>query len=222
MLRDTTLSEISDGKLYTANDMVKAGCNDCKGCSECCHIMEDTLILDPYDIYMLTTNLQTGFMNLLQEGKIALGVVDGVILPHINMGEAPKDGGLPKGCGFLDENERCSIHSFRPGFCRLFPLGRYYENGDFKYILQTNECKKVNRTKVKVKSFLGIENLKQYEDFVRDWHYYLRDVQMEVIESLEKEDGKANEIAKSILDKYFIKGYTAADFYTQYYERRKG
>ena len=27
---------------------------------------------------------------------------------------------------FLDENGRCSIYAFRPGFCRLFPLGRYY------------------------------------------------------------------------------------------------
>ena len=25
-------------------------------------------------------------------------------------------------CTFLDENGRCSIHPFRPGICRLFPL----------------------------------------------------------------------------------------------------
>ena len=36
MEREIDLKEISDGKLYSANDMVKAGCDDCKGCSDCC------------------------------------------------------------------------------------------------------------------------------------------------------------------------------------------
>ena len=31
--RDIDLKEISDGRLYTANDMVKIDCNDCAGCS---------------------------------------------------------------------------------------------------------------------------------------------------------------------------------------------
>ena len=36
MRREVTLEEISDGKLYDANDMVKADCQDCKGCFDCC------------------------------------------------------------------------------------------------------------------------------------------------------------------------------------------
>lgn len=32
MRREVTLEEISDGRLYEANDMVKADCQDCKGC----------------------------------------------------------------------------------------------------------------------------------------------------------------------------------------------
>lgn len=39
MLREIDLSEISDGKLYTANDMVRIECQECKGCSACCHDM---------------------------------------------------------------------------------------------------------------------------------------------------------------------------------------
>ena len=35
MIRELDLSEISDGKRYGHKDMVKAGCNDCKGCSKC-------------------------------------------------------------------------------------------------------------------------------------------------------------------------------------------
>ena len=39
MEREIDLKEISDGKLYEANDMVKAGCDDCRGCSSCCRGM---------------------------------------------------------------------------------------------------------------------------------------------------------------------------------------
>ena len=31
MKRNIDMNEISDGKLYELNDMVKADCNDCKG-----------------------------------------------------------------------------------------------------------------------------------------------------------------------------------------------
>lgn len=39
MKRNVNLEEISDGRLYDENDMVKAGCDDCKGCSACCRGM---------------------------------------------------------------------------------------------------------------------------------------------------------------------------------------
>ena len=44
MRREVTLEEISDGRLYEANDMVKADCQDCKGCSDCCQGMGDTAV----------------------------------------------------------------------------------------------------------------------------------------------------------------------------------
>ena len=48
------LEEISDGKRYGLNDMVRAACNDCAGCSSCCEDMGESIILDPLDIYELT------------------------------------------------------------------------------------------------------------------------------------------------------------------------
>ena len=53
MEREINLKEISDGKLYDANDMVKVGCDDCKGCSSCCRGMGESILLDPMDIYRL-------------------------------------------------------------------------------------------------------------------------------------------------------------------------
>ena len=39
MKRNIDLNEISDGRLYSSGDMVKADCHDCAGCSACCRGM---------------------------------------------------------------------------------------------------------------------------------------------------------------------------------------
>ena len=71
-------------KLYTAKDMAKIGCDGCKGCSSCCEGMGDTVVLNPYDVYELTKNLQVSFEDMLNQ-KIELHVEEGMILPHIKM-----------------------------------------------------------------------------------------------------------------------------------------
>ena len=57
MERNVRMEDISDGKLYSSNDMVKADTGNCQGCSACCRGMGKSIILDPFDIYQLTTNL---------------------------------------------------------------------------------------------------------------------------------------------------------------------
>lgn len=217
MERDIDLKEISDGRLYTANDMVKIDCNDCAGCSECCRVVADTIILDPYDIFQLESVLNTDFEALLAE-RIELSVVDGTILPHLKI----RDGG--KGCTFLNGDGRCMIHGARPGFCRMFPLGRIYENGDFKYFLQVHECSYPNKTKIKVKKWLGIPELPRYEQFVKDWHFFLKKVQERLAETENEEIVKS--INMHLLNQFYVKPYRTSeadvretDFYGQFYER---
>lgn len=84
MRREVTLEEISDGRLYEANDMVKADCQDCKGCFDCCTGMGDSVVLDPLDVWRLSQGLHLSPDQLLA-GKIELGVTDGNILPHLKM-----------------------------------------------------------------------------------------------------------------------------------------
>ena len=67
MKRNVDINEISDGKLYGANDLVKADCGDCKGCSDCCHGMGESIVLDPYDVYRLTKGLNLSFEMLLTD-----------------------------------------------------------------------------------------------------------------------------------------------------------
>ena len=121
MKRNVDIKEISDGRLYSSGDMVKADCHDCKGCSDCCRGMGSSIILDPMDIWRFHRGIKKHFSALLEENYIELGVVDGIILPNLKM-DAGRDA-----CPFLDNAGRCSVHRHRPGLCRLFPLGRYYE-----------------------------------------------------------------------------------------------
>ena len=211
MKRNVTLEEISDGNLYEANDMVKVDCQDCKGCSDCCQGMGDTVILDPLDVHRLCAGLKKLPEELLGS-VLELGVTDGNILPHLAMK------GTEERCVFLNTEGRCSIHDIRPGFCRLFPLGRYYTEDGFKYILQIHECKKKNRSKIKVKKWLDTPDLKQYEKFVLDWHNFLLDVQ-EVFYETEDETLVKN-LNMYVLSRFYYTPYKEEeDFYPQFYVR---
>jgi len=213
MKRNVSLNEISDGKLYELNDLVKAGCNDCKGCSTCCQGMGNSIILDPLDIYRLVINLNNTFEELLVD-KIELNIVDGMIIPNLKMNE------LSERCSFLNSAGRCEIHAFRPGICRLFPLGRYYENHTFKYFLQVHECEKENKTKVKVRKWIDTPDLKNNEQFVIDWHYFLEHLQN--IVNTTQDDNLIKEINMYLLKDFYMKPYdTNVDFYLQFNERLK-
>lgn len=168
------IEEIWDGRFYDSSDLVRADCGGCHGCSECCHGMGDTVVTDPYDLHRLAAGLNLSPADLLAQGKIALHVTQGAILPHLAMS------GEKEACVFLDSDGRCSVHAFRPGFCRLFPLGRYYEENGFRYFLQKDECPKKNRTKVRVSKWLDIPDLPRYENWINAWHQFLLAKQVEL------------------------------------------
>ena len=105
MRREVTLEEISDGRLYEANDMVKADCQDCKGCFDCCTGMGDSVVLDPLDVWRLSQGLHLSVDQLLA-GKIELGVTDGNILPHLRMT------GAEERCVFLMATEDAPSTAF--------------------------------------------------------------------------------------------------------------
>ena len=64
MRREVRMEDISDGKLYRAEDLVRAGCGGCEGCSACCRHMGESVILDPLDIYNLNIGAKVGLGEL--------------------------------------------------------------------------------------------------------------------------------------------------------------
>lgn len=207
MKRNLTFEEISDGHKYCANDLVKVSCNDCNGCSECCRVTDDTIHLDPYDVFSLSKKLSLSFNDML--GKyIDLTVVDGVITPFLKKTEGSSV------CSFLSSEGRCTIHDARPGFCRLFPLGRIYEeDGTFKYFIQVHECPYPNKSKVKVSKWLGIPRLSKYEEFICKWH----EITSNISECVAENPDLAKAANMKMLEVFFASGYdTEGDFYSQF------
>ncbi len=213
MKRTIDLKEISDGQLYTLDSLVKIGCNDCAGCSLCCQGMGKSIILDPKDVHDLCVNLSLTTKDLITKEYIELNVVDGVLLPNIKMNE------ITDTCSFLNQHERCSIHPFRPGNCRLFPLGRIYENHDFKYFNQIHECPKPNKTKVKIRKWMDIPNIKDHDTFVIEWHYLLNSVE-DALQKLDLEDAKT--LNMTILTYFYMTPFNPdQDFYAQFNSRKE-
>lgn len=211
MKRNWNMDEVSDGKLYDKDDIVKAGCNGCRGCSACCHAMGTSVTLDPYDIYRLTEYFSCTIRELLETG-VELNVVDGLILPNLKMA------GEEEACFYLGKDGRCRVHTHRPGICRLFPLGRIYQESGFRYFLQVHECSYPEKSEVRVSEWLDTPNLKKYEKYITNWHFFMKKWQ-KIVTGLTDETEK-KQYVMYLLMQFFNKPYNVKeDFYPQFYAR---
>ena len=69
---------------------------------------------------------------------------------------------------------------------------------------------------MKVKKWLDTPDLARYEQFVRDWHYYLKDLQKQT----EKDPARIRELSMDVLRRFYMLPYDRnRDFYEQFYER---
>lgn len=188
------LDEISDGKLYDIEDMIKVDTCGCDGCSDCCRDVGDLVLLTPFDVYEMTSYLGMNFNELLGY-KIQLRENNKILLPYLKMQEENKY------CSFLNKKGRCTIHSKRPNICRLFPLGRVYKNDDFKYFLQIDNCPKDNLKDINVKNWIGIEDYSENKKFILEWHNFIKALtfRLKFIRD-EKEIEQVNQI---ILDNFY-------------------
>ncbi len=120
-------------------------------------------------------------------------------------------------CAFLI-SDRCSIHELRPGFCRIFPLGRFYENRSFRYFLQVHECPAPAKSKVKIRKWIDTPDVKRYEQYIIDWHYYLKDLQEYAMDFSHGE--QIQKISMYILRQFYLLPFNEnGDFYQEFYER---
>lgn len=208
---EKSLDQISDGRFYDLNDMVKADTRGCVGCSACCYDVGDTIVLNPFDMYEMTRFLSLPYP-MLVGNKIDLHTEGKINLPHIKMV------GPRQGCGFLDDNERCVIHKHRPSICRLFPLGRYYDQDTFKYIYKTGDCIMPDPSKIKVKKWINIDNYDQNKAFILDWYRFLKALKWRV--KFIHDDKELADVNAYIIHHFFdIQWEEGQDFYQEIHDR---
>lgn len=201
-------------KYLQSGDLARIACNQCKGCHACCTGMGQSIVLTPHDIYRLGIGLDMNFEQLLVS-YIELHVEEGIILPNMKMQSETEQ------CGLLDEAGRCSIHAFRPGLCRLFPLGRNYEENTFQYFVVEGACQYPQKAKVKISRWLEEPSLKKNEAFIADWHYFVKDMK-NVIQWTADKPECAKTINMLLLENFYKEAYDfEKDFYEQYKARRK-
>lgn len=202
----------------SSKDLAKLSCSACNGCGECCVGMGDTIHLDPWDLAALTKGLGAEFTDLLEE-VIGLHVERGLILPHLLMCEET----TPGRCAFLNEENRCGIHGFRPGLCRLFPLGRNYTEQGFSYFVVEGGCDKPGKSKIRIEKWLGIPDLSSYERFTFIWHSLVRALQARLEQ--EPDASYVRDLNRFFLGLFYEKAYPVEDtlpgkaFYEEFYKR---
>lgn len=210
MKQINTLEEISDGKLYDIEDLVKADTYGCEGCSDCCHSVGDLVALTPFDVYEMVSYLGVSFDRLLGD-KIELREKNKTWIPYLKMQE---ESGR---CSFLSKEDRCMIHGKRPNICRLFPLGRVYEDNDFKYFLQVGNCPKPNLKEVKVSEWIGIDNYDENKEFILIWHQLIKALTFRI--KFVYDENEIKRINEDLLDSFYRMNVKEnEDFYTVFFD----
>ena len=199
-------------RYFSAGDMARIACRDCEGCGECCRGMGDTVVLDPYDAYQLAYGLGKPFAGLIGS-EAELHAENGIVLPHLAMK------GSPPACSFLGEDGRCRIHAFRPGICRLYPLARKYTGDGVKYFILPDACKGRALSKIRIRSWLGIPDLSDYERFKSDWFRFLSAAEEAALK--EENENARKEISLFVLETFYLKPYDGDSFYTLAENRMK-
>ena len=203
-------------RFYHANELARISAPSCEGCGECCRGMGDTIELDPYDAHQFAVGLHRPFAELIGNA-VEMHAENGIILPHLAM-----NGDM---CSFLGTDGRCTVHGFRPGICRLYPLARQYvhrepsgqtdtahENAaksEVLYFILPDSCPAPSRSKVRIDRWIGIPDMKRYEAFKLDWHLFLKQAEEKAAKA-DHEEQKA--FSLFLLETFFLRPYDG-DFY---------
>ena len=170
--------------LLTADDHADIECNDCIGCeNSCCRELSSSITLDSFDMALLKRGLGKSFDELLEENLSEFKMINGAPVPIL--GNKPDK----SECVFLREDGRGSIHPYRAGICRMYPLARLWQgNGNFAYYLQPGECTHRTTKSTKVADWLGYEDMEAYEKEIKAYHARLKEHRMQYISATAQED----------------------------------
>ena len=140
----------------------------CQKCAKCCRELEDSLMLEPLDVFRLTQYMMktdTG----IEGAEDVLGryahpnTLNGYPIFQVNTI------GADHTCVFLKEG-RCSVYDARPMVCRMYPFGvAPGERGKaFNYYLSTERGHHFGNGSVRVKDWFSDNLSRDAKDFYKE------------------------------------------------------
>lgn len=203
--------EVSNGIKYSHDDILAIDTRGCQGCSDCCHGNSQAIVLTPYDVWGLKKVKGLLFKDLFANH---LGSFEEDKLPYLHL----KTQGLAMACTFLSKEGRCQVHSHRPGICRLFPLGRVYDNQTYHYFYQEGECIKPDPSMIRIREWVGIEPYEPYRQFIIDWYQFLKALKFRV--KFIRDDQELKDLSSYLIRHFFEEDFQdQVDFYPEFYKR---
>lgn len=148
----------------------------CCKCAECCRHVEDSLMLEPLDVFNLTRFLMeqdasvTGAENMLGHYTHP-AILEGYPIFQINTT------GTDCSCVFLKDG-KCSVYEARPQVCRMYPFGTAPgdRGRDFRYYLCKEQAHHFGIGSVKVKDWLSGNLSKEAREFYKEEYKVLPEI----------------------------------------------
>ena len=175
----------------------------CDQCGECCKDRAD-ILLSPFDLCRISKALEEPLPDAMDKyGFLFLGETSKFPLVSLVMRE---DNGR---CPFLNDDNRCGIHMYKPSVCALFPLGRcasrQNDRTDIFYILQPTDCGYDDEIHTP-RGWMGGINLEESEQWFAAWQDIVMEISERIREILPKLPGElGNEMLSGIAQILYLR-----------------
>jgi len=134
----------------------------CKKCGFCC---DNTIIyLYPFDIFNLcrALDIKTFEFNI----KYSKFIIDKEGIPRCVLSNRP-------GCPFKKDN-KCEFYDLRPLRCRLFPVGRFYQEDKVQFILPKQQCIGFDTgAKQTIEEYMKEQDAEKFDKISEQWNRFI-------------------------------------------------
>ncbi|MFH1276231.1 MAG: YkgJ family cysteine cluster protein [Candidatus Woesearchaeota archaeon] len=135
----------------------------CTKCGQCC---DKTMIaLYPFDIRIICDHLNISTTQFHE--KYSAFTIDNENIVRCFLRNRPR-------CPFKDVNNKCSIYDFRPVRCRLYPIGRFFQEDQTHYLVANDPSPGFNSNKKQsIAEWLEEQGVTKYDPLTERWNHFL-------------------------------------------------
>ena len=134
----------------------------CKNCGSCCK--NTMIVLYPFDIKNICAHLNLTSTKFHQQYSIFS--LDETKIERCLLRNRPD-------CPFRADRQ-CQIYPSRPIRCRLYPIGRYFEEDKITYIIAEQNCLGFESGKKQtIAEWLKQQEITQFDKLTKDWNNFL-------------------------------------------------